>query len=269
MNDMTHAEFQRSAINPGDCVVNAWNLVTNRFWLYIGAGLLTLIMMGCVPFVSLILMGPIMGGFYFLVLSDMRGDPVEFGMLFKGFEKFVPLMVVGLIQAIPGIIGQVLRFTVDMSRFAGINNPARSGPGDFLQSAPPDLSALFAGLSMVFIALMLGFGLFALVWTILLQFAIPITLENDIGPIDAIKLSISAASANLGGIIVLLIIEALIGIVGVLALCLGYFVAVPVAWAAGVFAYRQVFPMIENNFNFAPPPPDAYGSSFGSGMGPN
>ena len=55
------------------------------------------------------IIGPILGGVYYVVLRDMRGEPVDFGMMFKGFDKFVPLMVIGLIQAIPEIIGQGLR----------------------------------------------------------------------------------------------------------------------------------------------------------------
>lgn len=263
---MINIQFQRGAIRAGDCIGNAWNLVTNNFLLYVGMGLLTLLMISCVPFVSLFLVGPILGGFYYVVLRDMRGEPIEFGMLFKGFERFVPLMVVGLIQAVPGIIAQVLRFTVDLSQFIGndIGRPGRGG--DFLQSRSPDISAILASISVAVVVMILVFVLFAAAWQILLQFAIPIILENDISPIDAIKLSIAASFANLGGFILLIILEVLVGILGLFALCLGYFVAIPVIWAANAFAFRQVFPLIESDFRYTPPPPSAYGSNFGSGM---
>ncbi len=263
---MPNIPFQRGAISAGDCVGNAWNLVTNNFWLYIGMGALTLIMIGCVPLVSLFLVGPILGGFYYVVLRDMRGEPIEFGMLFKGFDRFVPLMVVGLIQAVPGIIAQVLRFTVDISQFSGIDIGGGSRGVGGLGSARPDISALFAGLSMVFVVLMLVFVVFSAVWHVLLFFAVPIILENDISPIEAIKLSISAATGNIGGLILLLIIEMLVALLGILAICLGYFVAMPVIYAANAFAFRQVFPLVESSFQYTPPPPSAYGSNFGSGM---
>ena len=96
-------------------------------------------------------------------------------------------------------------------------------------------------------------------------FAIPLILERDLGVFDAIKFSAKAAFSNLGGLIVLMILGGLVGILGVLALCLGIFVAIPVIYAANAFAYRQVFPLIEQNFNLAPPPPTEYGN-FGSGM---
>ena len=147
MNDL---EFERSAISPGDCIGNAWSLVSNKFWLYIGIGLVTLIMIGCIPVVNLFLIGPVLGGFYYVVLRDMRGEPVDFGMLFKGFEKFVPLMAVGLIQAIPGIIFQILRFTTDIAQILSTRGGASRGT--FLQSNSPEFG-LAQGLSAVIIVL--------------------------------------------------------------------------------------------------------------------
>ena len=258
MNDL---EFERSAISPGDCIGNAWSLVSNKFWLYIGIGLVTLIMIGCIPIVNLFLIGPVLGGFYYVVLRDMRGEPIDFGMLFKGFEKFVPLMVVGLIQAIPGVIFQIFRFTVDIAQILGTSGSSR---GTFLQSNSPEFG-IAQGLSVVMIFLVIGFVIFSIIWNLIFFFAIPLILEHDLGVFDAIKLSAKAAFSNLGGLIFLMILGALVGLLGVLALCVGIFVAIPVIYAANAFAYRQVFPLIEQSFNLAPPPPTEYGN-FGSGM---
>ncbi|MEP6947428.1 MAG: hypothetical protein ABJA02_16035 [Acidobacteriota bacterium] len=263
---MTNIEYQRGAISAGDCISNAWSLVTNKFWLYVGLGLLALILISCIPIANLFIMGPIMGGFYYVALRDMRGDPVEFGMLFKGFDRFVPLMVVGLIQAIPGIIFQVLRFTVNISNAVGNGTGGHSGGSDPFKGALPDFSALIAGLSAMVILSLIGFSVFAAIWNVALTFAVPIALENEIGPIEAIKLSIRAAFSNVGGLVLLIIFDILVGFLGFLAFCLGYFVAIPVIFAANAFAYRQVFPIANSPFNYAPPPPSEYGSSFGSGM---
>lgn len=262
---MTNIEFYRSAIRPGDCIGGGWNVVTTRFGMYLGIGLLTLILIGCIPLVNLFLMGPVLGGFYYVVLRDMRGEPVDFGMMFKGFEKFVPLMVVGLIQSIPGIIFQIIQYTVDLARLAGLDRLSPVGRGDFYQASGPDVGIL-TGLSLVFILFVIGLSLFSIVWNLAFQFAVPLIIEHDLDVGEAIKLSISAALGNLGGMIVLIILECLVSILGVLAICVGFFVAVPVIYAANAFAYRQVFPLIERNFNMSPPPPTAYGSSFGSGM---
>ena len=113
---MTNNDFYPSAINAGDCVSNAWNLVKQNYGMYLGIALVAMILAGCIPCVSLFIVGPIMGGVFYVVLREMRGEPVEFGMMFKGFEKFVPLMVVGIVQAIPEIIGQGLRLVALKNR---------------------------------------------------------------------------------------------------------------------------------------------------------
>ena len=261
---MTNIQFQSGAINPTDCIGNAWTQVTAKFGMYLGMGLVTLILVGCIPLISMFLLGPMIGGFYYIALKDMRGEPVEFGMLFRGFDKFVPLMVIGLIQSIPGVIFQIIRFVGNIAQFASATSGG-SQRGDFYQSGG-DAFGLSDGIGIAMVLVGLVFAIVSIVWSIALQFAVPIALENEIGPIAAIKLSMSAAVSNLGGMIVLLIFSFLVALLGTLALCLGLFIAIPVIWVANAFAYRQVFPLIKQNLNFNPPPPNAYGGNFGSGM---
>lgn len=52
--------------------------------------------------------------------------------------------------------------------------------------------------------------LLAVVWRVLLVFAIPLAMEHDLGPVDAMKLSAKAATSNVGGLVVLFIFEALV-----------------------------------------------------------
>ena len=240
---MMNPTFYSGAINAGECIGNAWNLMTRQFWLYLGLGLVTMILAGCIPCVSLFLLGPIMGGFYFIVLRDMRNEPVDFGMLFKWFDKFVKLMAIGLIEAIPGIIAQVLRFTANVaSVFTRRSSGGRST--DFLLQSN-GLPQAIAGVALIVVlAVVLFFLLFAIAWGITFFFAIPIALETDLGIVDSIKLGAKAGWGNIGGLIVLFILSGLIGLAGVLALCIGIFVVAPLIYAAHAFAYRQVFPLL-------------------------
>ena len=259
---MYEIQYQRGAINPGDCVSGAWDLVSRKFWLYVGVGLVTLLLIGCVPIVSTLLFGPVLGGFYYLVLRDMRHEPVDFGMMFKGFEKFLPLMIVGLIQAAPSLVATILQWTVDLARVAG--GGAGGLDGDFYQSSG---DAIFAGLTGMVLVVVILLSLAGIVWSVALSFAVPLVMEQDLSVGDALITSIKAAFSNVGGLIVLIILEALILILGVIALCVGIFVAMPVIYAANVFAYRQVFPYFDRpNYNTAPPPPEAYAGSFGRGQ---
>ncbi|CAN5315779.1 hypothetical protein BH10ACI3_BH10ACI3_29670 [soil metagenome] len=261
---MTNLQFVPSAIDAGGCVSNGWELVKRNYGMYLGISLIAMVLAGCIPCISLFLVGPILGGVYFVLLREMQGEPVDFGMMFKGFEKFVPLMVIGIIQSIPEIIGQVLRITVDLSRL-GLTGGGRDTDFQFFQSSKPEF-AIASGVLIIAAIVALVIILFSVVWRVLLFFALPLAMEHDIGPMDAIKLSAKAATSNIGGLIVLFIFEFLIALLGVLALCIGVFFVIPIIYAANAFAYRQVFPRVQQNFNMSPPPPAAYGSNLGSGM---
>lgn len=140
----------------------------------------------------------------------------------------------------------------------------RNGSVDFYQA---DKDILAGGLAIVAIVVGLVFAVIAIIWWMVMFFAVPLAMENDISPIDAIKLSAKAAMSNVGGLIVLMIFQILVALVGMLLLCIGMFlISVPVIFLANAFAYRQVFPWAGQQFNMAPPPPNAYGTGFGSGM---
>jgi len=257
---MKNIQFVSGAINPGDCVGGGWTLVTRRFGLYIGVGIVTMLLISCVPLLNFLLLGPVIGGFYYLVLRDMRDEPVDFGMMFKGFEKFVPLMLAGLVQAAPSIIATILQYTVDLARLLGTTRGG--GDPNFYQVSSENL---FAGISAGIVAMIIILSLLGIVWSIALSFAIPLIVEHDLGVADALLTSAKAAASNVGGLIVLIILEVLIGILGVIALCIGIFVAIPVVYAANVFAYRMVFPYFDRpNLNMTPPPPTEYGGTYGT-----
>ncbi len=260
---MMNVQFVPSAIDAGGCVSNAWNLLKQNYGLYLGISLIAIILTGCIPCLNLFLIGPVMGGVFFVVLRDMRGEPVDFGMMFKGFEKFVPLMVIGLIQSIPGVIAQILRFSLNIGQL-GLNG-GRNGDFQFFQSSDKDF-ALAGGMAVIIIIGTIIFIVVAIIWWAVFFFAIPLAMENDIGPIEAIKLSAQAAMSNIGGLIVLMIFQMLIALLGVLMICLGIFLfSIPLIFLANAFAYRQVFPLIEQRFDMTPPPPTTYGD-FGQGM---
>ncbi len=255
-------QFTPSAIDAGGCVSNAWDLLKRNYGMYLGIAVVAMLITSCVPCVNIFILGPMMGGVYLVALRDMRGEAVDFGMMFKGFEKFVPLMVIGLLQAIPGIIAQVLQFTLDLGRI-GLQGGSVSDPS-FFQAAGRD-SAIAGGLVILAVVIGVLFSILAIVWWMVFFFAVPLAMEFDVGPVEAIKLSAQAAMSNIGGLIVLIIFEVLIVLAGVLMLCLGMFLlSIPLIYLVNAFAYRQVFPWFDRQVNTMPPPPTAYGSSFGN-----
>ena len=262
---MNNIQYYSGAIDAGGCVSNGWNLVKPNYWMYFGITLLAVILISCIPCVNFFLIGPVGVGVYYVLLKAMRSEPVDFGMMFKGFEKFVPAMVVGLIQALPGIIWTVIDYGVNIARFIGLRGET-GDLGNFYQTDAAELPIL-AGLTAAYIFMALFFTVFSIIWSLTFFFALPILAEHEVSPIDALKLSARAAWSNMGGLILLILIQVMIALLGLVALCIGVFFVIPVIYAANAFAYRQVFPLIEQNFrNMSPPPPAAYGNNFGSGM---
>ncbi len=260
---MYKPQFIRSAIDAGDCVSNAWSLIKPNYWLFFGISLVTYLLIACIPCLNVFLMGPVMGGFYYTALRAMRGEPIDFGMMFKGFEKFLPLMVVGLIQSIPTMIYQGFDITIRFSNF-GIES-LLSGAGSESGEFDPRI-LLASGYVVVIVVIAFLLMVFSMIWAITFAFAVPIMMEQDLAsPLEALKLSARASWSNVGGIILLGIFSVLLAFAGVLALCIGVFFVLPIVWVAWAFAYRQVFPLDSSYTppNIMPPPPTAYGSGYG------
>jgi hypothetical protein len=258
---MTNTQFLSGAVSAGEAVSSAWETLKSKYGTYIGISLIAMLLTGCVPCLNIFLMGPIMGGIYYVVLRDMRGEPVEFGMMFKGFEKFVPLMVIGLIQSVPGVIAQIVQYSV---RIAELGMEGMGGSRSFYQISGSDF-ALSGGLIVLFIVLFVVFMLFSFAWWAVFFFAVPLVIEYDMGAGEAIKLSARAAMGNIGGLLLYFLLLIPIMLIGILMLCLGVFlISIPIMYIGQAFVYRMVFPDMRERFNMAPPPPTEYG--FGGGQ---
>lgn len=252
---MTHLNYISHAIEPSVCISEAWELVKRRFWLYLGASLIIIIVPSFVPYIGFLLNAPLLGGLAYVVLQDTAHEPVDFGMLFKGFQKIIPLLVIGLVQAIPAfaIVGITMAASLAGAR------PFPTGSDVITQD--PTTGAFSIGLTVGMVMWIIGYFAFCIIWSWALTFAIPLIIEHDLGIGDAVKLSFGATFNNVGGLFVLGLWGSLVALLGVLALIVGIFVAFPVIMVGNVLAYRQVFPRLNE------PPmasPGTYTSIFGN-----
>lgn len=257
---MEKIEYRQGVINAGECVGEGWRAAGQNYGLFLGVAIVIWIILfvaGLIPIASILLnpivAGPLFVGLYYVYLRKIDDEPADFGMAFSGFNHFVPAMIVSLIQAIPVIIFQIVQLFVTFTTLF-------SGGAD-----AHDLQTLGA-INFVYIILGLTTFLFVIVIRILLYFSYMLIAEHNLGAMDAIKLSVEAALANLGGLILLVILEILLAIAGALACLIGIVFVMPVIYAADVYAYRQVFPKTTRMMQNEPPPPTAYGGSFGVGQ---
>ena len=232
-------EFRSGVIAPVECIKEGWQLIKDRYWLFLGITIVAMIVGGAVP---VVIIGPMMCGLYMCLFAKMRGEPVEFGMLFKGFDYFTQGLVAAAIQTLPVIlilaVGQVI-----FVAFTMISLPTRRG-----DPMPPQF---FIGLTL--------FVLFAMIVSLAIHsvflFAYPLIVDRNLSGLDAIKVSYRAALANFGGIVGLILLISGMGILGVLACYVGAFLVMPISFAAYAVAYRRVFPENSSVGRAAPPPP--------------
>lgn len=249
---MQNVTYYSGAIDAAGCISNGWNLIKENYGVALGASLLSFVIISCLPCIQYILLGPIFGGVYYLFLTGAQNRPMSFEMTFKGFEKFLPLMVAGLIQSVPGIVFTILQYTLDFSQLAVSRTAQGSDGGNTIVAGLGIVSGILALLSLVV----------GVIWAISFWFLVPIVMEHNLPIGEAIKTSFRAGWANVGGLIVLAILTGIVALLGMLAICLGFFlVSIPVIYAAYAFAYRQVFPLLDQPIqNTMPPSPESYGS---------
>lgn len=90
----------------GRYIEEAWDLFVDRPMEYIGMG--ALIWLTClVPYGGLILASPLAGGIILFTLKNLRGESVEFGDVFKGFDQFFDLVIAGLLIGLFGMVAAV------------------------------------------------------------------------------------------------------------------------------------------------------------------
>ena len=239
-------QFRTGVIKPMECVKEGWALIKDQYWLFLGIVFVGVFIGGAVP---IVLIGPMMVGIYLCFFRRMRGEPVEFGHLFKGFDYFAQSLIAALIQMIPMVIVMVPLYII-MFAFMIVSVPRSGG------RMSPDESATFAftflGFYVVFIVVIITV---AVIVSIFFMFAFPLIADRNLSGLDAVKLSIKAARANFGGVLGLVLICVGLGILGVFACYVGAFLVMPVSLAAYAVAYRRVFPEISQNFASPPPPP--------------
>ena len=241
--------FRRNVVEPVSCIKGGWELIKNQYWLFVGMTLVGILIGGAVP---IVLMGPMMCGLNLAFLKARRGESIEFGTLFKGFDYFGQSVIASVLQTIPVlviVIPAYILFYVFM--FVSLAASSNSGGGE------PNPAALFGVMAM--------FGLFWLVVVAIIiiisigfLFVYPLIVDRKLSAIDAIKLSFRGALSNFWRLLGMVLLTSLMSAVGVLACYVGAFLVMPIAYAAIAKAYEQVYGLDEGvGFaNVPPPPPD-------------
>jgi hypothetical protein len=229
---VTAPEFERGVVRPLECLGDGWRLVADRYWLFLGITAVGVILGSLAPLG--ILMGPCMCGIYYCLLRQASRQPVTFDMLFKGFNYFVESLIATLLMLIPMLVLIVpvyLVFFVSLFRMMPVQP----------QAGPPDPGAIWGFLGTMGL-LYLAIFIIAVVVSIFFTFSYPLIVDYGLGGVDAVRASVRAALGNFGGLAGLILLNALLGLAGVLCCYVGALLVMPVTFGAIASAYQRVFP---------------------------
>jgi|SRR6476661_505120 len=237
-------EFKRNAVEPVECIKTGWHLIRSQYWLFVGITVVGIIIGSVVPLG--ILMGPMMCGIYIALFKTRRGEPIEFGLLFKGFDYFGDAVIATLLHMIPIIAVIIPAYILYIVGMFGMMASSRNG-----EPNPGAMLGFFGVFAVVWLVIMLLLIVLSVVFT----FAYPLIVDRRLKGLDAVKLSIRAGFGNFWRLLGMLILTGLLTFVGVLFCYVGAFLVMPIGFAAIATAYEQVFGLSEAHSNLPPPPP--------------
>lgn len=227
--------FNRGAIRPMAAMSEGWALVKGQYWLFFGIAFVGMLIAGAVPLG--LFLGPVYCGFNYCFLRKLRGEPVEFANLFKGVDHFGASLIPTLFLVGPAIILILPVYILFLVQFITLTQ--KSTPGH-----PPDGTELFGLLGPFYLFIFIVSFILAFV-NLLLMFAYPLIVDRRMSGMQAVKTSIKAGFANLGGLLALFFVHGFLMVPVALLTCgIGVYLYLPVSLASYAVAYRQVFPEI-------------------------
>ena len=230
------AEGRRVAIL--DSLRRGWALVFADPMPSIGISALviaTMIGAGFVPCVGsiaqLIVTGPLIAAWYLYFLKRIRGLPTEWGDAFAGFSSpmFVQLVLEQIVVTIATVIAMVPIF---VTLFVTIFGVAAASAADE-RLAPLAL----VGFALLFVVSFAGMFYLSIAW----MFAPALIIDKNLDFWPAMALSWRVTTRQFFPILGLLLLCFLVYLAGLLALCVGIFVALPVCVASLAYVYEDLF----------------------------
>jgi hypothetical protein len=235
---MNQNEFQVGVIKPIECMKEAFELIKPDYWLLFAITFVGFIISGVTMY---ILLGAMICGIFYCYLQRIDGRPVVFDGLWKGFQWWLPGLIVGLIMVVPVVIVYLVLY---LPLVVAIVLGSKLSEGELLGL----IGGAFA-VDLVVIIIMVCFHT-------LLIFTFPLIVDRNLGAFQAMALSARAVWANLGGVAGLYGVGFVLSLLGTMVFCFGTYFVIPLIVAGNMVAYRKVFPAIAGRD--LPPAPTSF-----------
>lgn len=225
-------EFRSGVIHPWRCYKDGWKLIKDQYWLFFGISVVGMLIASAVPLG--ILLGPMMCGIFIALLGKLRGEPMLFDQLFKGFDHFSDSLIAALIEMGAMVVLMIPAGVVLVALMVGgaISSAVDGGSGPAFGYRGV-IALIFLLLLMVVVVLIVN---------AMFNFSFPLIVDRRLSGVAAVKTSIRASWANFSGVVGLFILSMIFSVVGMLFCYVGLLFVLPVVFAAWGVAYRKVFP---------------------------
>lgn len=201
--------------------------------------------------------GALFCGIYQALSNKVSGGVADFNDLFAGFQKLQPCLIVAVVlAAVQFVIGAVTLIggaAVGISAF-GMGMLVKDGKFN---------PAIFGAFFLVILVFVLFTIIANLLISTLTAFVYPLISQRNLSGGEALMLSVKSGFANIGGLVLLLLLLGLMSFVGILVCCVGFLFVAPIICAALFAAYQSVFGRTQSSYQHTPPPPPNFGNQPG------
>jgi len=238
----------------GGCISRGWTLLKNNFGLlFVGVLIYMLIEgaiagLGSIPLIgplfsiaNLFIVGPLMGGVFYIFIQAIRDQPVEIGDVFAGFRRafvqlflgyLVPALLIGLCMIPLAVV-----LAIDILRMAATAHGASPDPRMIIQMFETQLPLFLT----VFLICLIPVVYLQVSWS----FTLPLIIDKQMDFWTAMKTSWKMVGKHWWLVFGLFILVGLLNVVGVLLCCIGVLFTVPIGLGAMMYAYEIIFSSAE------------------------
>lgn len=192
-------------------------------------------------------------GIYAALARKADTGTANFGDLAKGFEKFMPCLIAGIITSIIQFVIAVVMLlggaAVGISAF---------GLGSLIGSDGQMNQGFLGGFFIMILLFAAVYLIISLIIGALSMFVYPLISDRNLSGVEAFLLSVKSGFSNLVGLVLLLILTGLMVFAGALVCLIGALFVAPIMYAAWFVAYRDVFGKLSDFRQYTPPPPPTF-----------
>ncbi len=185
-----------------------------------------------------LVMGPLMGGLYYVYLRTCRNQTTGVGDIFVGFKKIYGQLFLGhFMVALVGVICLIPYNFVAATKINPIVEQMKNATPDALQNLLPQLwSGLFSSLPVLLIC-----AIPMIYLTVSFQFTLPLIVDKQMPFWLAMKMSWKMVNKHWFQVFGLGVVVGLVSVAGIFACCIGVLFTIPIGIAATMFAYETIF----------------------------